>query len=88
MMINLNKMAVVTKKCYYSYIPKFILFYFYSSKSTGVPILGVVNQPFAFFDSTTKNWTGKVHWGCLFNETSFTNIEVEPPSRKIPKGKF
>ena len=28
----MNKMTVVTKKCYYSNISKFILFYFYSRK--------------------------------------------------------
>ena len=46
------------------------------SKSTGVPILGVVNQPFAFYDESTKNWTGKIHWGCLFKDQSLSNLQV------------
>ncbi|XP_030626788.1 inositol polyphosphate 1-phosphatase-like [Chanos chanos] len=30
---------------------------------TGVPVMGVINQPFARFDSTTKRWTGQFFWG-------------------------
>ncbi|XP_036401089.1 inositol polyphosphate 1-phosphatase-like [Megalops cyprinoides] len=30
---------------------------------TGVPVMGVINQPFAVLDPKTQRWTGQYYWG-------------------------
>jgi len=30
---------------------------------SGIPIAGVINQPFANFDKKEQVWKGKVYWG-------------------------
>ena len=52
------------------------------SKQTGIPLAGVVNQPFAYYDKDKKQWSGKIHWGCLVNGQKYSNINVLP---SLPK---
>jgi len=48
------------------------------SKKTGAPILGVVNQPFAFYDPANKKWSGRIHWGCVHKNEHLNNIVMKP----------
>ncbi|KAG7463831.1 hypothetical protein MATL_G00180820 [Megalops atlanticus] len=33
---------------------------------TGVPVMGVINQPFAVLDPKTQRWTGQYYWGISY----------------------
>ncbi|XP_002733886.1 inositol polyphosphate 1-phosphatase-like [Saccoglossus kowalevskii] len=35
--------------------------------TTGLPVIGVINQPFQFYDSTTLKWRGRYVWGVAYN---------------------
>lgn len=55
------------------------------SKSTGIPLAGVVNQPFAFYDKETKGWTGRIHWGCEYNSQRFGNSKIPQELNELQK---
>jgi len=44
-----------------------VLIGIYNRKS-GVPIAGVINQPFVYLDETSKSWKGRVHWGLTMSD--------------------
>jgi len=44
-----------------------VLIGIYDRKS-GVPIAGVINQPFVYLDETSKSWKGRIHWGLTMND--------------------
>jgi len=41
------------------------------NRKTGVPVAGVVNQPFVDYNEESQTWTGKVHWGISIGESRF-----------------
>lgn len=41
-------------------------------KSTGAPIMGIINQPFYTYAST--QWTGKCHWGVATRDITISSI--------------
>ncbi|EZA60137.1 hypothetical protein DMN91_010032 [Ooceraea biroi] len=41
-------------------------------KSTGVPIMGIVNQP--FYTNVDSRWTGKCHWGIATSDITKSSI--------------
>lgn len=51
------------------------------SKSTGKPILGVVNQPFHTY--VDLRWKGKCYWGFVENDIGRCSITKEPNDKKI-----
>ncbi|KMQ91776.1 inositol polyphosphate 1-phosphatase-like protein [Lasius niger] len=50
-------------------------------KSTGVPVLGVVNQP--FYTNVNSQWTGKCYWGFLGGGISKSSINNACNADKI-----
>jgi len=55
------------------------------SKSTGTPLAGVVNQPFAFYDKQTKGWSGRIHWGCEYASQLFNNSKLPKTLSEKPE---
>ncbi|XP_076290853.1 inositol polyphosphate 1-phosphatase [Lasioglossum baleicum] len=51
------------------------------SKSTAIPVLGVVNQP--FHTSMDTRWKGKCYWGCIENDIGKCSISKEPTDKKV-----
>ncbi|KAM9444337.1 inositol polyphosphate 1-phosphatase [Clarias gariepinus] len=54
-------------------------------RATGEPVMGVINQPFAYRDSKSKRWKGQNFWGVSYggiNTCSFT--PCKQPDEKIP----
>lgn len=43
-------------------------------KSSGSPVLGVVVQPFATYNSETESWTGHTFWGICYKELKVTSF--------------
>ena len=41
---------------------------------TGVPLMGVINQPFVSQDLNTLRWKGQCYWGLLDMETKFPSL--------------
>lgn len=50
-------------------------------KSTGVPVMGVVNQP--FYTNTESGWVGKCYWGYVENGTGHCSIHNEVTTKKV-----
>ncbi|XP_033334491.2 inositol polyphosphate 1-phosphatase [Megalopta genalis] len=50
-------------------------------KSTGVPVLGVVNQP--FYTNVDTWWEGNCHWGYVQNDVRRCSITKEPTDKKV-----
>ncbi|CAG7731021.1 unnamed protein product [Allacma fusca] len=53
---------------------------------TGQPIVGVINQPFWKFDSSSKKWHGRKFWGVSTSNQSVSSLTRYPLSRD-PKAK-
>ncbi|KAG1706606.1 Inositol polyphosphate 1-phosphatase [Nymphon striatum] len=45
--------------------------------TNGIPVMGVINQPFHSFDVLTKQWSGKEFWGWSTKSTSLTSITLQ-----------
>lgn len=50
-------------------------------KSTGIPIMGVINQP--FYTYVNSRWRGNCYWGFLENNDGKCSIVKEPNIRRI-----
>ncbi|CAK9799549.1 Inositol polyphosphate 1-phosphatase [Anthophora quadrimaculata] len=50
-------------------------------KSTGIPIMGVINQP--FYTYVDSRWRGNCYWGFLENNDGNCSIVKEPNNRRI-----
>ncbi|CAK9828824.1 Inositol polyphosphate 1-phosphatase [Anthophora retusa] len=50
-------------------------------KSTGIPIMGVINQP--FYTYVDSRWRGNCYWGFLENNDGKCSIVKEPNNRRI-----
>ncbi|XP_007944521.1 inositol polyphosphate 1-phosphatase [Orycteropus afer afer] len=48
---------------------------------TGMPVMGVINQPFVSQDPTTLRWKGQYYWGLSYMETNIHSLQLP-----IPKG--
>ncbi|KAM4626381.1 inositol polyphosphate 1-phosphatase isoform 1-T2 [Discoglossus pictus] len=42
---------------------------------TGLPIMGVINQPFATRDPTTLRWKGQWYWGLSYKDTNICSLQ-------------
>ncbi|XP_039613828.1 inositol polyphosphate 1-phosphatase isoform X1 [Polypterus senegalus] len=45
---------------------------------SGMPVMGVVNQPFAAQDPNTKRWTGQYFWGLSFEDVKLNSLQTTP----------
>ncbi|XP_074836316.1 inositol polyphosphate 1-phosphatase isoform X2 [Carettochelys insculpta] len=43
-------------------------------RSSGEPVLGVINEPFFQEDPTTHRWQGRYHWGVAYQGTSLCSL--------------
>ncbi|MBN3305659.1 INPP phosphatase, partial [Amia calva] len=43
---------------------------------SGVPIMGVVNQPFAALDPKTQRWSGQYYWGISYGSTNISSLQL------------
>ncbi|XP_038171356.1 inositol polyphosphate 1-phosphatase [Arvicola amphibius] len=43
---------------------------------TGVPLMGVINQPFASQNLTTLRWTGQYYWGLSYMGTNIHSLQT------------
>ncbi|XP_053981958.1 inositol polyphosphate 1-phosphatase [Hylaeus anthracinus] len=50
-------------------------------KSTGIPVVGVVNQP--FYTNENLSWKGNCYWGLVENDTGKCSINEEPNDKMI-----
>ncbi|XP_031829066.1 inositol polyphosphate 1-phosphatase isoform X2 [Nomia melanderi] len=51
------------------------------SKSSGIPVLGVVNQP--FYTCIDEWWKGNCYWGFVENDVGKCSILKEPTDKKV-----
>uniref|UniRef100_A0A8C1MJY9 Inositol polyphosphate 1-phosphatase n=1 Tax=Cyprinus carpio TaxID=7962 RepID=A0A8C1MJY9_CYPCA len=49
-------------------------------RSTGQPVMGVINQPFNHKDSTGKGWKGQHLWGVSYGEVNVCSFKHRRPS--------
>ncbi|XP_050730549.1 inositol polyphosphate 1-phosphatase-like isoform X2 [Eriocheir sinensis] len=47
-------------------------------RHSGLPIGGIINQPFAAFTENKKRWEGKVYWGVNYKGVSVHNLPAMP----------
>ncbi|KAK4289633.1 hypothetical protein Pmani_037413 [Petrolisthes manimaculis] len=47
-------------------------------RTTGLPVGGVINQPFADYNHEKKSWQGKAYWGVSWNGTRIHNLPSAP----------
>uniref|UniRef100_A0A8C8SQK1 Inositol polyphosphate 1-phosphatase n=1 Tax=Pelusios castaneus TaxID=367368 RepID=A0A8C8SQK1_9SAUR len=52
-------------------------------RSSGDPILGVINEPFFQEDPFTHRWLGRYHWGVSYQGTRLSSLS-QPPLRPDP----
>uniref|UniRef100_A0A674JVH2 inositol-1,4-bisphosphate 1-phosphatase n=1 Tax=Terrapene triunguis TaxID=2587831 RepID=A0A674JVH2_9SAUR len=52
-------------------------------RSSGDPVLGVINEPFFREDPLTHRWQGVYHWGISYQGTSLSSLR-RPPLRPEP----
>lgn len=45
---------------------------------TGVPLMGVINQPFVSQNLTTLRWTGQYYWGLSYMGTNIHSPQIAP----------
>lgn len=57
------------------------------SKTTGIPLIGVTNQPFATYDSDSQSWHGNMSWGVCLNGKKIASVKSEPTSDNIGNNK-
>ncbi|XP_033762742.1 inositol polyphosphate 1-phosphatase-like [Pecten maximus] len=48
-------------------------------KRTGLPLVGVTNQPFSTFDTQSKRWIGETMWGVCVGDTRVNSFSKPPP---------
>ncbi|XP_006864109.1 PREDICTED: inositol polyphosphate 1-phosphatase [Chrysochloris asiatica] len=48
---------------------------------TGLPLMGVINQPFVSQDSNTLRWTGECYWGLSYMGTNVHSLQHPIPKR-------
>ncbi|NXT51059.1 INPP phosphatase, partial [Pluvianellus socialis] len=53
-------------------------------RQTGVPVLGVINEPFFRRDPLTRRWQGRYHWGVAYGDTHLCSLSP-PPLRPAPR---
>ncbi|XP_040827797.1 inositol polyphosphate 1-phosphatase [Ochotona curzoniae] len=46
-------------------------------KQTGVPVMGVINQPFVSQDPNTLRWKGRCHWGLSYMGTNIHSLQPD-----------
>lgn len=51
-------------------------------RNTGLPVMGVINQPFAARDPETLRWTGQYFWGIAYGETKICSLRFQDDLRK------
>ncbi|KAM4697588.1 inositol polyphosphate 1-phosphatase [Rhinophrynus dorsalis] len=47
---------------------------------TGLPIMGVINQPFATRDTHTHRWEGQWYWGLSYMDTNICSLQLSTAS--------
>lgn len=52
-------------------------------RSSGSPVLGVINEPFFREDPVTHRWQGKYHWGVSYQGTRLSSLS-QPPLQPAP----
>ncbi|XP_062366833.1 LOW QUALITY PROTEIN: inositol polyphosphate 1-phosphatase [Cinclus cinclus] len=53
-------------------------------RSTGIPVLGVINEPFFRRDPQTHRWQGRYHWGVAHGDTRLCSLSPPAP-RPCPR---
>ncbi|XP_032939290.1 inositol polyphosphate 1-phosphatase isoform X1 [Catharus ustulatus] len=53
-------------------------------RSTGVPVLGVINEPFFQRDPQSRRWQGRYHWGVAHGDTRLCSLSPPAP-RPCPR---
>ncbi|KAM6178385.1 inositol polyphosphate 1-phosphatase [Rhynchocyon petersi] len=48
---------------------------------TGMPLMGVINQPFVSQDPNTLRWTGQCYWGLSYMGTNVHSLQPSIPER-------
>lgn len=48
-------------------------------RTSGLPVGGVINQPFGVFDEESQRWRGQAYWGISYNGVRVHNIEGTNP---------
>ncbi|XP_069111278.1 inositol polyphosphate 1-phosphatase-like [Argopecten irradians] len=54
-------------------------------KQTGIPLIGVTNQPFCTYDHQDKRWIGETMWGICVGETRVSSLTKPPPDEPRQK---
>lgn len=49
---------------------------------TGVPLMGVINQPFVSQDLNTLRWQGQCYWGLSYEGTNLHSLQLPDPRSK------
>ncbi|VCX20569.1 unnamed protein product, partial [Gulo gulo] len=49
---------------------------------TGVPLMGVINQPFVSQDLNTLRWKGQRYWGLSYSGTNIHSLQLPDPERR------
>lgn len=68
---------------YHSGLPCVVILIGAFHKTTGHPIAGVINQPFARRNTTTDQWAERCLWGISYDGTNKHNV-VPPLTRAVP----
>ncbi|XP_076244306.1 inositol polyphosphate 1-phosphatase [Calliopsis andreniformis] len=50
-------------------------------KNTGIPVLGVINQP--FYTNVDSQWKGNCYWGFINNGIRKSSVSKEPDNKKV-----
>ncbi|XP_007888343.1 inositol polyphosphate 1-phosphatase [Callorhinchus milii] len=55
-------------------------------RNTGLPIMGVINQPFIARDPETLRWRGQYFWGISYGETKICSLHFQDQSANAALG--
>ncbi|XP_066959706.1 inositol polyphosphate 1-phosphatase [Macrobrachium rosenbergii] len=75
-----GKSGVCQGKVYKSGLPCVTVLIGIYDRVSGLPVGGVVNQPFGVFDEESQRWRGKAYWGVSHSGVNVHNIQVSSPS--------
>lgn len=54
-------------------------------RSSGRPVLGVINEPFHRRHPQTRGWQGRYHWGIAYQGTHLSSLSPPAPPRPPPR---
>ncbi|XP_045606962.2 inositol polyphosphate 1-phosphatase [Procambarus clarkii] len=49
---------------------------------SGLPLGGIINQPFAVFNEENQSWQGEVYWGVSYGSVSIHNVPLKTSSHR------